>query len=183
MWVSDKASWLTGCIQGLHLNLKIRITAFLSPPQFKTPLFSLESLTVACFSSHTLPGPSFPPHGHYLFLSSHPQMFPGPDDQESSYLNHSLGLTLPLGAAFVLPCLDWTSLSPDLFIYIFNFSSFLKTILCFSYTAKLFSNIYICIFFQILFHYRLLQNIDYSSLCYTVYLCCLSILYIIVCTC
>lgn len=181
MWVSDKASWLTGCIQGLHLNQKIRITAFLSPPQFKTPLFSLESLTVACFSSHTLPGPSFPPHGHYLFLSSHPQMIPGPGDQESSYLNHSQGLTLPLGAAFVLPYLDWTSLSPDLFIYIFNFSSFLKTIVCFSYTVKLFSYIYIYI--QILLHYRLLQNIEYSSLCCTVYLCCLSILYIIVCTC
>ena len=121
-------------------------------------MFSLESLTVDCFSSHTLPGPSFPPHGRYLFLSSHPQMIPGPEDQESSYLNHSLGLTLPLRAAFVLPCLDWTSLSPDLFIYIFNFSSFLKTILCFSYTVKLFSNIYIYFrFFSIIDYYKILN--------------------------
>ena len=35
-------------------------------------------------------------------------------------------------------------------------------------------------FFQILFPYRLLQNIEYSSLCYTVGPCWLSILYIVV---
>ena len=40
---------------------------------------------------------------------------------------------------------------------------------------------YICIFFKILFHYSLLQDIDYSSLHYTVGSCCLSILYIVVC--
>ena len=28
--------------------------------------------------------------------------------------------------------------------------------------------IYTCVIFQIVFHYRLLQDIDYSSLCYTV---------------
>ena len=39
----------------------------------------------------------------------------------------------------------------------------------------------VCIFFQILFLYRLLQNIKYSSLCYTVGPCCLPILYIVVC--
>ena len=38
-------------------------------------------------------------------------------------------------------------------------------------------------FFQILFPYRLLQNIEYSSLCYTVGPCWLSILYIVVCIC
>ena len=38
--------------------------------------------------------------------------------------------------------------------------------------------IYIFFFFQILFPYRLLQNIEYSSLCYTVGSCCLSILYL-----
>ena len=43
--------------------------------------------------------------------------------------------------------------------------------------------IYIYIYFQILFHYRLLQDIEYSSLCYTVGPCCLPILYILVCTC
>ena len=38
---------------------------------------------------------------------------------------------------------------------------------------------YIFILFQILFHYRLLQDIEYSSLCYTVGPCWLSILYIV----
>ena len=37
--------------------------------------------------------------------------------------------------------------------------------------------------FQILFPYRLLENIEHSSLCYTVGLCYLSILYIVVCIC
>ena len=37
------------------------------------------------------------------------------------------------------------------------------------------------IFLQILLLYRLLENIEYSSLCYTVGPCWLSILYIIVC--
>ena len=41
--------------------------------------------------------------------------------------------------------------------------------------------IYIYITFQILFHYRFSQDIEYSSLCYTVGLCCLSILYIVLC--
>ena len=49
------------------------------------------------------------------------------------------------------------------------------------YTAKWFSYTYI--FFQILFHYRLLQDIGYSSLCYAVGPCCLSILYPVVCIC
>ena len=39
----------------------------------------------------------------------------------------------------------------------------------------------ISIFFQILFLYRLLQNIEYSSLCYTVGPYWLAILYIVVC--
>ena len=40
--------------------------------------------------------------------------------------------------------------------------------------------IYIYILFHILFHYGLSQDIGYSSLCFTVEPCCLSILYIIV---
>ena len=44
------------------------------------------------------------------------------------------------------------------------------------------SDIYI-FFFHILFHYGLLQAIEYSSLCYTVGPCCLSVLYIVVCIC
>ena len=45
--------------------------------------------------------------------------------------------------------------------------------------------LYICmsILFHILFPYRLLQDIGYSSLCDTVGPCCLSILYIAVCIC
>ena len=42
---------------------------------------------------------------------------------------------------------------------------------------------YIYILFYILFHYGLSQDIEYSSLCYTVGPCCLSFLYIIVCLC
>ena len=46
-----------------------------------------------------------------------------------------------------------------------------------------FSYTYIYIyFFQILFPYMLLQNIEYSSLCYTVGPCWLSILYLLVST-
>ena len=42
---------------------------------------------------------------------------------------------------------------------------------------------YIYILFPILFHYGLLQDIEYSSLCYTVGPCCLSVLYTVVCIC
>ena len=40
---------------------------------------------------------------------------------------------------------------------------------------------YMCILFQILFHYRLLQDTEYGSLCYAGGPCCFSILYIVVC--
>ena len=42
-------------------------------------------------------------------------------------------------------------------------------------------HIYNIYYFQILFHYRLLQDIKYSSLCYTVDPYCLSILCTVVC--
>ena len=48
--------------------------------------------------------------------------------------------------------------------------------------AKWFSYTYINIF-KILFHDGLSQDIEYSSLCSTIGLCCLSILYIIACVC
>ena len=54
--------------------------------------------------------------------------------------------------------------------YIFD----LQCCVSFRYTAKWFSYTYM--FFQILFPYWLLQNIKYSSLCYIVGLCWLSIL-------
>ena len=43
--------------------------------------------------------------------------------------------------------------------------------------------LYIYILFQILFHYRLLQDIEYSSLCSTVGPCSLSTLYTVLCIC
>ena len=46
-------------------------------------------------------------------------------------------------------------------------------------TANWFSYTYVNIFFHILFHYGLLQDIEYSSLCQTVETCYLSILYIV----
>ena len=45
------------------------------------------------------------------------------------------------------------------------------------------SVIYVFIYFHIIFHYRLLQYIEYSSLFYTVNPFCLSILCIVVCIC
>ena len=39
---------------------------------------------------------------------------------------------------------------------------------------------HIYVLFQILFHYTLLQDVEYSSLCYTVSPCSLSVLYIAV---
>ena len=42
-------------------------------------------------------------------------------------------------------------------------------------------NTHMYIVFQILFHYRLLQDIEYNSLCYTVGPCYLPILYKVVC--
>ena len=48
-------------------------------------------------------------------------------------------------------------------------------------TAKWLSYTYIYILFYILFHHGLFQDIEYSSLCYTVGPCCFSILHLIVC--
>ena len=39
------------------------------------------------------------------------------------------------------------------------------------------------ILFQIFFHYKLLPDIEYSPLCCAIGLCCLSVLYIVVCIC
>ena len=59
----------------------------------------------------------------------------------------------------------------------------LKYHVSFRYAAKWFIYIYIYILFHILFRYRLLHDIECSSLFYTVGPCCLSILYIVVCVC
>ena len=59
----------------------------------------------------------------------------------------------------------------------------LQCCVCFRYTVKWFTCAYMCIlfFFQIISSCRLSPNIEYSSWCYTVGPCWLSILYIIVC--
>ena len=70
---------------------------------------------------------------------------------------------------------------------------------CFSfwYVIKWFVYMYVCIYVYMsihiyiyvvfnsfkIFHYGLLHNFEYSSLCYKIGLCCLSILYVIVCIC
>ena len=56
----------------------------------------------------------------------------------------------------------------------------LQRCVSFWYTAKWFSYTYVV--FQILFSYRLLQDVEYSSLCYTLGPC-LSVLCIVVCIC
>ena len=74
----------------------------------------------------------------------------------------------------------------EVLIYFFNWSIVnLQFCLSFKCTTKWFNYIYmyVYIFFQILFHYKLLQDIQYSSLCYTVGPCCLPVFYIVVCTC
>ena len=40
--------------------------------------------------------------------------------------------------------------------------------------------IYMCILFQVLFHYKLLKDIEYSSLCYTVGPCCLPVFFFLI---
>ena len=61
--------------------------------------------------------------------------------------------------------LDWGAIDFSIYIYIYTYT-----------------HIYVYIFFQVLFDYRFLEDIEYSSLCYTIGPCCLTILYIVVCT-
>ena len=72
----------------------------------------------------------------------------------------------------------------------FQSTVYLQCCVSFGCTAKWFNYMYVCLcvcvyknHFWILSHYRLLQDIAYSSLCYTVTLdpCCLSILNIVEC--
>ena len=73
-----------------------------------------------------------------------------------------------------------TGKQPFLFFY-FNFLMVdLQCCVNFWCTAKWLSYTHIYILFYILFHYGLSQDIEYSSQCYTVGPCCLSILYVIV---
>ena len=82
----------------------------------------------------------------------------------------------------------WSFFSCILFLnfYLFYFLNWgIVDLQCFGCTVKLFSYTYrhTHILFQILFHYRLLQGIEYSSLYYIIGPCCLSMLYIVVCIC
>lgn len=47
------------------------------------------------------------------------------------------------------------------------------------YVLHIYKNLYLYILFQILFQYMLLRGIEYTSLSYTVSVCCLYILYIV----
>ena len=60
--------------------------------------------------------------------------------------------------------------------YIYNWS--IVDLQCFRCTARWLSYTNTYIYFQIIFHHRLLQDSDYSSLCYAVNLCCLLHIYI-----
>ena len=76
------------------------------------------------------------------------------------------------------------SLFADAMIFFFHWSIInLQCCVSFWCTANWFNYTYIQLYmytyfflFHILFHYSLLQDTEYSSLCYTVYTCCLSIL-------
>ena len=75
-------------------------------------------------------------------------------------------------------------------LFVFIFMDLIYNIVLVSGIQQRDSDIYIYIyiyifffFFQIIFHYRLLQHIEYCSLCYTENPCCLSSSYIVVCVC
>ena len=78
---------------------------------------------------------------------------------------------------------DWTELNWSLtptFLKL-KFSWFTMLYISSWYMAKRF--IYIYILFQILFHYSLLQDTEYSSLCCVAQPYCLSVFYLAVCIC
>ena len=66
-------------------------------------------------------------------------------------------------------------------IFLLKYSWF-TMLCCFQVYSKVIK-LYLYIFFQTFFPYKLLQNVEYSSLCYTIGPCWLSILYIVVCLC
>ena len=77
-------------------------------------------------------------------------------------------------------CVHWPQSlpGPDSFAFYWGEVN-LKTVLV-SSILKQPLNICIYILFQILFHYRLLQDIEYSSLCYMGGPCCFLVLYVVV---
>ena len=75
--------------------------------------------------------------------------------------------------ALVRACLPLGTFLFFKFFLILKKSKYLQCCVCFRCTAKWLSYTYVYVLFQILFHCRLLQDIEYSSLCYTVGPCCL----------
>ena len=73
----------------------------------------------------------------------------------------------------------------NIYIFLFLNWSIADFQCCISFWCTVQRSIYTYryILFHIIFHYGLSQDIDYSSLCYTVGPCCLSILQILVCIC
>ena len=72
-------------------------------------------------------------------------------------------------APFVIHSLKWSRLFNGLFYFLINILLKYSWLTMFQVHSKVIQlYIYTYIIFKITFHYRLLQDIDYSSLCYTV---------------
>ena len=77
-------------------------------------------------------------------------------------------------APFVIHSLKWSRLFNGLFYFLINILLKYSWLIMFQAHSKVIQlYIYTYIILKITFHYRLLQEIDYSSLCYTVNFCCL----------
>ena len=95
---------------------------------------------------------------------------------------------LPAQISDVSACSGWIQLSKPQCIYLFKFLFYIGLQLIYnvvlvSGVQQSNSVIHISILFQVLFPFKLLQNIKQSSLCYTIGPCWLSILYTVVCIC
>ena len=96
----------------------------------------------------------------------------------------TLQISLVWHKSFTLFFNHFFKLKHSWFTMLCYFQVYSKVIQLYIYMCiYVYMHVYIYILFQIVFHNRLLQDIEYSSLCYTVGLCCLSILYIVVCIC
>ena len=88
--------------------------------------------------------------------------------------------TIPVGYRFLFIFLVTSIIY--LFIYLFGVELIYNVVLVSGVQqSNSVIHMHIYILFPILFHYRLLQDIEYSSLYHTVGPCCLFILYIVVC--
>ena len=95
-----------------------------------------------------------------------------------------LFLTEVLFICIVVLGLDVQQSDSIFYVYTYTYIFTYTYILTYLHLYILISNyicVCVCILFQILFHYGLLQDIEYRSLCYTISPCWLCILYIIMC--